>query len=133
MPNSSSTSAAGRIVGQSESEPMTTPTRHSDELDPTAVMRRIYANPGRRCGPLRARSLRDGAAEPAGRMTSALAYVVEVVAVCSDMSDLAAGPNRLAVKMRLQPRVAGLHVRVAVEERRHRAAEDVVHHRPGLP
>src|SRR4051794_10323918 len=77
------------------------------------------------------------APEPRGRVPGSPPYVVQVVAVGGDVPDLATGLDVLAVQMDLEPRVAGEDVRVAavqvLRERTVVTAEDVDHHRPGLP
>src|SRR3954451_1317096 len=111
MSNSASASAAAFITGQSESDPITMPTRVMASL---ALVSQV-------------------APEPRGGVPRALEAVVEVVAVRVDVADLAAGPQLLAVQVHPEARVAGQRVRVAVvqaSDRRVVPAEDVHHHRP---
>src|SRR6266542_2393607 len=81
--NSTHTSAAAFIVGQSESDPITIPT-----VMPLPL-------------------LVDGAGEVRRRVPGAFTGLLEVVAVRRDMADLATGLDRLAVEVDLEPGVAG--------------------------
>src|SRR3990170_4145767 len=114
--NSASASAAACITGQSESEPITIPTR--------AV---VY-------GSLTVVS--QVSSEPRGRVPRAFQTIIQVVAVGVDVADLPAGAQLLAVEVHAQRGVPGEHVRIALKERARggssaiRAAEDVDHHRP---
>src|SRR4051794_23585158 len=113
IPSSLSASPAAAITGQSESDPITIPTRGA----PLAV--RVL---GSVIGvPFQVRR----------RVPGPGADVVEIAAVRRDVAHLAAGADLLAVQLDAQPSVA----REAVQQRRRQvldgAAQHVVHHRPG--
>src|SRR3954452_8118412 len=97
-PNSSSAVAAAFITGQSESEPITIPTR-GPWVDVISHSLALVA---------------EVAAEPGRGVPGALEAVLEVVTVGVDVPDLARGPQVLAVEVHPQPGVAGKRVRVAV-------------------
>src|SRR6478735_8406672 len=101
MSNSASASAASFITGQSESDPITMPTRAPSVMSLTLVS--------------------QVAAEPGGGVPRPLEAVVEVVAVHVDVADLAAGPQLLAVEVHTQVRVPRHRVRVAVVQPPHGA------------
>src|SRR5690606_2842655 len=113
VPGSPGASAAACMTGQSESEPITMPTRGVLLWSLTGVS--------------------QVSAEPGGRVAGALQGLVEVVAEGVHVSDLAAGPPVLAVQVHLEVRIAGHHVGEPVIEatRVPRATEDVDHHGPG--
>src|SRR5918995_2211284 len=106
--NSARAVAAADMTGQSESDPITMPTR--------AVVPSGIGVSGQ---------VRRGVPGPA-------ADPVEVVAARGDVADLAAGSDLLAVELHSQPPVPG----EAVHQRRgqvlDRPTEDVAHHRPLL-
>src|SRR3990170_7877815 len=82
--NSASASAAACITGQSESEPITIPTRAVLDGSLTVVSQL--------------------SSEPRGRMPRAFQTIIQVVAVGVDVTDLPAGSQLLAVEMHPQPR-----------------------------
>src|SRR5919199_4685895 len=100
--NSSIASAAACITGQSESEPMMTPTSGIAPLP-----------------------------QPAGGVRGARPYLVQVVAEHRHVTDLASGPDPLAVQVDPRLRHSGEHVvQPLVQGHRSavRAAEHVRHH-----
>src|SRR6476469_10132270 len=99
--------AAFSITGQSLSLPMTMPT--------TGL------------------SLIDGSCDVVGGVGGAGPRVGQRPGGHVDVADLAAGPDRLAVKVDLDPRVAGQDVAVGAVELVVLPAEDVGHHRPRCP
>src|SRR5690242_4109875 len=108
------------MTGQSESDPITMPTR-APSTAPSITSLALVA---------------QVAPEPGGRVPRPLQTVVEVVAVRVHVADLAPRAQLLAVEVHAQPRVAGERVRVAVVQPADRgvvAAEDVHHHRPARP
>lgn len=97
--------AAARIVGQSESDPITIPTRALTRLLP----------------------------QVGGPVAGPPPDVVQIVTVGGDVTDLAAGDDRLAVELHPQRRVAREHLVEAGDEIGARAAQHVVHDGPGRP
>src|SRR6478672_4593741 len=93
--NSRQASAAARITGQSESDPITMPTLGL--ISSLALVAEV-------------------AAEPGGGVPRPLQAVLEVVAVGVDVADLAAGAHLLAVEVHAQVRVARQGVREPVVE-----------------
>src|SRR5919107_3130412 len=108
--NSASAVAAADITGQSESDPITMPTRAAGSGSGIGVSHQV----------------RGGVPGPA-------ADPVEVVAVRGDVADIAARSDLLAVELHSQPTVPG----EGVQQRRRQvldgAAEHVAHHRPLRP
>src|SRR5918997_4458699 len=82
-PNSSQAVAAGCITGQSESEPMTIPT---------------WAGDG---------SGIDFSHQVGGGMPSSAAHLLEILAGCCDMPELASRPDLLAVELHPQSPISG--------------------------
>src|SRR5215212_12045176 len=108
--NSSSAVAAADITGQSESEPITRPTRAVEGGSDIGVSHQV----------------RRGVPGPAPD-------VIQVVAHRRHVADLATRPDLLAVELHPQPTVPG----EAVQQRRRQildgAAEHVAHHGPLRP
>src|ERR1700754_1768192 len=92
MSNSPSAVAASFITGQSESDPITMPTRAVGSLTLVSQI----------------------SSEPRGGVPGTLQAVVQVVAVGVHMSHLAAGAQLLAVQVHPQVWVTGERVRVPV-------------------
>src|SRR6476659_9223048 len=99
--------AAFSITGQSLSLPMTMPT--------TGL------------------SLIDGSCDVVGGMCRAGPRVGQRPGGHVDVADLAAGPDRLAVEVDLDPRVAGQYMAVGAAELVVPPTQDVGHHGPRRP
>src|SRR5689334_4986106 len=101
------------MTGQSESEPMTIPTRGPDLSASLTLVSQLSGEPRR-------------------GMPGALQTLLQVVTVGVDVPDLAPRPRLLAVQVHPQVRVAGQGVGVPVVQPAAGvggAAEDVDHHR----
>src|SRR4051794_5847627 len=147
--NSSSAFEAPSIPGQSESDPMTTPTT-GDPLVPLPAMTPPRFLPRRETSPspapdvrwkalCRERSRRnrrllvDDAGDEFRGVPGAREAVLEVCPADGDVPDLAARADLLAVQVHLDPGVAGHHVQVGPVQVLVRPAEHVDHDRPRRP
>src|SRR4051812_46847078 len=116
MPNSSSASAAARMTGQSESEPITIPTLGSAPASDGALMGGSVSSTTWSGRSASLALVAEVAREPGGGVPGPLEAVVEVLAVGVHVADLAAGPQVLAVEVHPQVRVARERVREPVVE-----------------
>src|SRR5580704_16636465 len=132
-PNSSSTSTAACITGQSESLPMTTPTTGRAL---TGSLPADPASPARTAGPAgpaagsQSRVLGSRGEIP-GCPPGPLPDHGEIAAERGDMTDLAPWPDGLAVKLHLHGRIGCEHMVQLAVQVRVIAAEHVRHHDAG--
>src|SRR5690242_609465 len=106
------------MTGQSESDPITMPTRAPCPTDGSVIASLTL--------------VAQLAGEPGSRVAGPFEAVVQVVTVRVHVAHLPARTRLLAVEVDAQPRVAGQGVRVAVVQAAGvlRSAEDVHHHGP---
>src|SRR3712207_1188412 len=108
-PNSSHAPAAGCITGQSESEPITMPTRAAVSSD-----------------------IRFSHQVGSG-MPCPVPDLLQIIAGRGHMPHLPTGPDLFAVELHPQPLVPGTAVQQGRRQIAHRPTEHVAHHRPGVP
>src|SRR3954447_16655868 len=105
--NSRNASPAAPITGQSESEPITIPTRGRDVSSGIGISHQVP-----------------------GSMARPLSCLLKIISAGGDMAHLATGADLLAIELDTEPTVPGEAVQQRGSKIIHAAAEDVGHDRP---